>query len=139
VARAELRSRAATMAAIAAIAAIAACRDPQRGEERATEPPIEHALPAPRRPSARFTFEREDAGCFVVGREGERVVHRSSEPRPCPRELAPGDRIRLAGRVCFLASAGRPEALTVCPGELVEVAEAHATMHAGGAPSNALP
>jgi hypothetical protein len=136
VARAELRSRA---AAVAAIATIAGCRDPQRGEERAKEPPIEHALTAPRRPSARFTFEREDAGCFVVGREGERVVHRSSEPRPCPRELAPGDRIRLAGRVCFVASAGRPEALTVCPGELVEAADAQAPTPASGAPTNARP
>jgi hypothetical protein len=136
VARAELRSG---PAAIAAIASIVACRDPQPADERTEGPPIEHALPTPRRPSARFTFERDASGCFVVGREGERVVHRSSDPRPCPRELAPGDRIRLAGRVCFVASEGRPEALTVCPGELVEVADAHAAARASGAPSSALP
>jgi hypothetical protein len=136
VACAELRC---LPAAFAALAALVACRDPQRPEERPEERPIEHALPTPRRPAARFTFEREASGCFVVGREGERIVHRSNESRPCPRELAVGDRIRLAGRVCFVVSAGRPEALTVCPGELVEVADAHAAARASGAPSSAPP
>jgi hypothetical protein len=76
------------------------------------------SAPAARRPLRRYFLAYAGEHCQVFWEEGER----RSEPQvvPCPRELEPGERIRLSDRVCIRESRDSTRDQPVrCPAKLV--------------------
>lgn len=66
----------------------------------ASAAPLSPSVASSMRPRTRSYFAaNEDQTCVVYWQEGEqRSVSKSI---PCPRELEPGERMRLAGRTCM--------------------------------------
>lgn len=79
--------------------------------------PLPPAPPA-RRPSRRAYLARAPARCEIYAEDGED----RTEPlaTPCPEYLLIGERIRLAGKACFLENKAQPEREkpVVCPDPL---------------------
>ena len=76
------------------------------------------STPAARRPLRRYFLAYAGEHCQIFWEEGER----RSEPQvvACPRELEPGERIRLSDRVCIRESRDSTRDQPVrCPASLV--------------------
>ncbi len=56
-----------------------------------------------RRPTRRFYLGRTEARCEVYFVDGD--VFSVPESTPCPLDLLPGERMRIAGRTCMRESA----------------------------------
>jgi hypothetical protein len=80
------------------------------------------AAPAapPRRPTRRYFFARTQNRCEVYSVDGEQVT--APESFPCPTDLNPGERIRIAGKTCTRESPDpdRREPV-VCPDPLTNL------------------
>lgn len=75
-------------------------------------------LPAPRRPSRRFVLAHGGDQCVVYWEDGDQ--RSKPEQVRCPREVLPGESIRLTGRVCLREGGGRSREVPVrCPDRLV--------------------
>jgi hypothetical protein len=65
--------------------------------------PFDSFMPGPstsaRRPSRTYYLGNTADGCFVYWVDGKRSSTKKSVR--CPRELEPGERMRLAGRTCM--------------------------------------
>lgn len=106
--------------ALLAAALLLGCGDPSPG----SAPPAGSAgLPPPspsaRRPSRRYYFARAQTRCEVYIEDGQD----RTEPiaAPCPEYMLIGERIRMAGRTCFLENKAQPEREkpVVCPEDLI--------------------
>ncbi|MSP26733.1 MAG: hypothetical protein EXR75_16645 [Myxococcales bacterium] len=76
------------------------------------------ALPAPARPPWTFALERDGAACSVVRVEGDE--RRVLTDEPCPRDVEPGERVRLMGATCMRESQNADRNLPIrCPGGLL--------------------
>jgi hypothetical protein len=75
-----------------------------------------------RRPKRSYYLANDDSRCFAYWVDDDsRSVKREDM---CPRELEPGERLRLLGRTCMRESADRTRNLPVkCPRQLVKSAE----------------
>ncbi len=76
------------------------------------------AMRKPRRPEQRFFLARSGHRCWVYWQRADE----RSKPRlvRCPRDLLPGERIRLAGRTCLREGGDEARRVPVrCPGELL--------------------
>jgi len=99
------------------------CRERALGDMEASPSLAETQTPAPlpsaRRPTRRHFLGRTQARCELYTVDGDQI----SEPirTPCPPDLMPGERIRVAGRTCMRegSSSERREPV-VCPGALNE-------------------
>jgi hypothetical protein len=119
-------------AAIVALCALAACDD---GGERFAPAPVESsnaAAPsasAPKKPPRIYYLVNEAKKCEVFWLEdGQRSIKKS---RPCPRDVAEGEKIRLTGKNCIRESLEPARNIPVrCPRELYKAAEAD--QHGGG-------
>jgi len=88
-------------------------------------PSQDGASPAPiataQRPTRTYYMAHTAGRCTVYWVDGQ--AHSVSRPEPCPRELEPGERVRLAGRVCMRESDNPArEGPMRCPQPLVESA-----------------
>lgn len=92
------------------------------GSPDAVPPPTATVEPAPapaaRRPTRRFYLARTPERCEIFAEDGES----RTEPfaTPCPEYMLTGERIRVAGRTCFLDNKAQPEREkpVVCPDPL---------------------
>jgi hypothetical protein len=78
------------------------------------------AAAAARRPSRHYFLARNDDRCEVYSSDGENV----SEPlkTPCPLDIEPGERFRIAGRTCIRESTDPArEVPVVCPDPLTNL------------------
>jgi hypothetical protein len=78
---------------------------------------------APKKPGRNYYLANEESKCRVYWIEdGMRSVDRF---RACPREVEPGEKIRLTGRTCIRESATESRNMPVrCPRELYKAKEA---------------
>jgi hypothetical protein len=88
-------------------------------------PPGDAAIPSQfvgaRRPSRSYFMANTSGRCIVYWVDGQQ--HSVSRSQPCPRELEPGERARLAGRVCIRESDDHSrEGPMRCPQPLVNAA-----------------
>jgi len=76
-------------------------------------------MPSARRPARRFYLGRTHERCELYVVEEDRIS--SPSPTPCPLEILPGERIRLAGKTC-LREGSTPERRepVPCPAPLLE-------------------
>jgi hypothetical protein len=90
-----------------ALCLLAACADagpppaPSSAPSSSYTPPPDPAKAA-RRPTRRFYLGRTDARCEVYAADPDGTTPATSTP--CPPDLAPGERIRIAGKVCMRES-----------------------------------
>jgi hypothetical protein len=74
--------------------------------------------PSARRPTRRFFLARGPARCEIYAQDGDD----RTEPfvTPCPEYVQIGERIRIAGKTCFLENRAQPEREkpVVCPDPL---------------------
>lgn len=121
---AELSTRWLILALFILSLALSACEE---GGERFTTSPPPSAPPAPSYKPAKgvrtYYLVAEEKKCNIYWVEdGQRSVTRS---RACPREVAPGEKIRLTGRTCMRESLEQARNVPVrCPRELYKAAEA---------------
>jgi len=80
------------------------------------------ALPSARRLSIRYYLGRTETRCEVYTQTGDQVT--VVEETPCPANLTPGERIRIAGRSCTRESPSREEPV-VCPDPLTNYEKDH--------------
>jgi hypothetical protein len=73
-----------------------------------------------RRPSERFVMSRVEERCEILVYREDEAVERLPEDWACPKDLEPGERIRLTGAVCVREGAATPErnVPVVCPNPL---------------------
>ena len=75
-------------------------------------------IPSARRPTKRYFLSRTSERCEIFFEDGEE----RSEPQltPCPEYMLIGERIRIAGRACFLVNRAQPEREkpVICPDPL---------------------
>lgn len=88
--------------ALAAILlALAGCHDrgaaPSAGAPSASEAPP--AAPSARRPTRRYYLGRTENRCEVFSVDHDEMS--PPDPTPCPPDLLPGERIRIAGKTCI--------------------------------------
>lgn len=90
------------------------------GDPGAPGAPASAAIPLPpapsaRRPTRRYYLARTPARCEIYLQDGDD----RTEPfvTPCPEYLLVGERIRIAGKTCFLDNKAQPERErpVVCP------------------------
>lgn len=116
----DSRGAPAALAAVCALAGLGGCGD------GATAPPPEASVasplpPAPtaRRPTRRIYLARGPSRCEIYAEDGED----RTEPfaTPCPEYMLIGERIRMAGKTCFLDNKAQPdrEKPVVCPDPLI--------------------
>lgn len=86
----------------------------------ASAAPLPEAEAPPRRPTRRYFFARTDARCEVYSIDHEQVT--APESFPCPGDLNPGERLRIAGKTCIRESSDpdRREPV-VCPDPLTNL------------------
>ena len=103
----------------AATALLVGCGGDMVGEDSLTGTAVD-PLPAAsaRRPTRRFYLARTPERCEIFAEDGTE----RTEPfaTPCPEYLLAGERIRIAGRTCFLDNKAQParEKPVVCPDPL---------------------
>jgi hypothetical protein len=118
-------SLARALAAVALASVVLACEseapDPARREPA---PTVASAVFSARRPARTFFIANDNGACVLYFSEGDKQS--KEQWTRCPRDIAPGERMRLAGRTC-LRESDRPErrAPVRCPKSLV-VAEREA-------------
>src|SRR6185503_9788340 len=109
--------------AFAALACLllASCRDrggaPPAASAAPPGPETPDAAASARRPTRRYYLGRTENRCAVFWVDGEQVS--APQPTPCPPDLLPGERIRIAGMTC-LREGSSPERRepVVCPDPL---------------------
>jgi hypothetical protein len=75
------------------------------------------SAPRARRPTRRFYLGRTEARCEVYFVDGD--VFSVPESTPCPLDLLPGERMRIAGRTCMRESSDQAREIpVVCPDAL---------------------
>jgi hypothetical protein len=117
-----MRLRLALLAMLVPVAAScgrdAGAARPTASSASSSSPPADDA-PSARRPTRRYRMTRVDDRC-EVGFTDDRVA---SKPIvvPCPGQIANGERIRLAGKVCLRESPGDAsrEVPVLCPDHLL--------------------
>ena len=118
------RGAAALLALVAPL--LAGCGDgsstsPPAGSLASPLPPA----PSARRPSRRAYLARAPARCEIYAEDGED----RTEPlaTPCPEYMLIGERIRLAGKACFLENKAQldREKPVVCPDPLTRFEQRH--------------
>lgn len=98
---------------------LSACGDqpPAPGPDAGVASPLP-AAPSARRPTRRFFLSRAPTRCEIYAQDGDE----RTEPfaTPCPEHLLVGERIRIAGKTCFLENKAQPEREkpVVCPDPL---------------------
>lgn len=113
-----MAERTALFVALAALLVCACGGDPAPPEPPAESASGAFALPPPRRPGRRFYLVRTTARCEIFMEDGgERTDPFAT---PCPEFLQVGERIRIAGKTCFLDNKAQPERErpVVCPDPL---------------------
>jgi hypothetical protein len=87
------------------------------GAESSAASPLP-AAPSARRPTRRYYFTRTPTRCEIYAQDGDE----RTEPfaTPCLEHLLVGERIRIAGKTCFLENKAQPERErpVVCPDPL---------------------
>jgi hypothetical protein len=107
---------------VAAAAGLVGCGSDTGSPDAAAAPPTGTIEPAPaptaRRPTRRFYLARTPERCEIFAEDGES----RTEPlaTPCPEYMLTGERIRVAGRACFLDNKAQPEREkpVICPDPL---------------------
>jgi hypothetical protein len=76
------------------------------------------AAPSARRPTRRFYLARTTNRCEIYAQDGDDRT--DPVATPCPEYLQIGERIRIAGKTCFLDNKAQPERErpVVCPDPL---------------------
>lgn len=108
----------AMLAVALAAASFAGCghdAPPGEGTTAAFDP---EPIPSARRPTKRYYLARTAERCEIFWEDGPE----RTEPvvTPCPEYMLIGERIRVAGRTCFLVNLAQPdrEKPVVCPDPL---------------------
>jgi len=71
-----------------------------------------------RRPIRRYYVAHAADHCAIYWEEND--IRSPAQELPCPREIGPGERIRLTGRVCYRDTGDRERDVPVrCPARLV--------------------
>jgi hypothetical protein len=87
------------------------------GADAGGSAPTEASAPAPRRPSRRYYLANLASHCEVYRVDEMDVTE--PVPTPCPQDLKPGERIRIAGMTCTRESEERERQVpVVCPDPL---------------------
>jgi hypothetical protein len=110
----------------AVVMALAGCRD-GRADLRPGEPPEDAGAPFAAtpwdasRPARTHYLGNRDGRCLLYWTEGAR--RSPSSPVLCPREIGPGEQVRLAGSVCLREAASAARSVPIrCPLALVQAA-----------------
>lgn len=82
---------------------------------------VPEVTPAVRRPTRRYFMERLGGRCEVYFTDPDLVSARLEAP--CPEQIASGERIRLAGKVCLREGAADParDVPVLCPDHLLRL------------------
>lgn len=101
-----------------AAALLLACGDPGGPPGAASLASPLPPAPSARRPTRRYYLARTTTRCEIYAEDGDE----RTEPvmTPCPQYLLVGERIRIAGKTCFLDNKAQPdrEKPVVCPDPL---------------------
>lgn len=105
--------------ALVALLALAGCE--KKGAAASGPGEIASVAPEPaisaRRPTKRYYLVRIDQRCEIYARDGDAMT--TPITTPCPPDLAPDERIRIAGKTCTRESADKSrEQPVVCPDPL---------------------
>lgn len=131
--------RFAVACALAALDALGCRGGGDAGSTTDAAPPPEISGPVgtspPRRPTRRWYMGRTGDRCDVYWVDGEAISPPTQAP--CPADLLPGERMRIAGKTCIRESAGDPtrDQPIVCPDPLTNAEKMWlATLLDGGSP-----
>ena len=101
-----------------AAALLLACGDPGGPPGAASLASPLPPAPSARRPTRRYYLARTTTRCEIYAEDGDERTE--PDMTPCPQYLLVGERIRIAGKTCFLDNKAQPdrEKPVVCPDPL---------------------